>query len=111
LLLQDYGELTEAADLVESFRKYWDGCDTLADPVEARQQLIAKNIDRVLVYDDAVVAVILHGSFGIVLGENQTAPAGIADAGFEVLLNEGITVSSPSTSTSANPPGKLSGWS
>ncbi len=93
----DYDELTEAADLLENFRKYWDDCGTLDDPVEARQQLIAKIIDRVLVYDDAVVAVILHGSFGIVLGENQTAPAGLADAVFEVLVNEGISTSSDSS--------------
>jgi hypothetical protein len=45
----DYDELTEAADLLENFRKYWDDCDTLEDPVEARQQLIAKIIGRVLV--------------------------------------------------------------
>ncbi len=69
----DYDELTEAADLLENFRKYWDDCGPLADPVEARQQLVAKIIDRVLGYDDAVIAVILHGSCGIILGEESNS--------------------------------------
>jgi hypothetical protein len=94
----DYDELTAAADLLEHFGNYWDECGKLPDTFEARQQLVAKIIDRVIVYDDAIVAVILHGSFGIVLGQNQTAPAGLADAVCEVLLNEGITTSLDSSS-------------
>lgn len=89
----DYDELTEAADLLEHFRAYWDECANTADPLEARQQLVSKVIDRVLVYDEAIVAVVLHGNFAIVLGENRTAPAMVASAVSEVLLNEGIAPS------------------
>ncbi len=76
----DYDELTEAADLLEHFRTYWDECANTANPKEARKQLVAKIVDRVLVYDDTIVAVILYGSFAVVLGQNQTAPALLADA-------------------------------
>jgi hypothetical protein len=89
----DYDELTEAADLLEHFRTYWDECAKLPNPPEARQQLVAKVIDRVLVYDDEIVAVVLHGSFAVVLGQNQTAPALLADAVSQVLNDQGISTS------------------
>ncbi len=66
---------------------------SLPNPLEARQQSVSKVIDRVLVYDEEIVAVVLHGNFAIVLGENRTAPAMIADAVSEVLASEGITPS------------------
>jgi hypothetical protein len=62
-----------------------------ADPLEARLQLVAKIIDRVLVYDDEIIAVVLHGNFAVVLGQNQTAPALVADAVSDVLQTQGIT--------------------
>lgn len=79
--------------MLEHFRTYWDACANTPDPIEARQQLVGKIIDRVLVYDDEIIAVILHGNFAVVLGANTTAPAMVADAVSEVLLREGIDTS------------------
>ncbi len=89
----DYDELTEAADLLEHFQTYWDEYATTADPLEARKQLVSKIIDRALVYDDEIVAIVLHGNFAVVLGENKTAPAIVAEAVSEVLTNQGIDTS------------------
>jgi DNA invertase Pin-like site-specific DNA recombinase len=89
----DYDELNEAADLLEQFRTYWDGCAEQLNPLEARKQLITKIVDRVLVYDQSVVAVVLHGQFALVLGKNHTAPVSIADAVEQVLLAQGISTS------------------
>jgi hypothetical protein len=89
----DYDQLHEAADLLERFRTYWDGCAELANPLEARKQLITKIVDRVLVYDQSVVAVVLHGQFALVLGKNHTAPVSIADAVAQVLVAQGISTS------------------
>lgn len=47
----DYDELTEAADLVENFRCYWDQCERLDNPAEARKQLLDKIIERVFVHN------------------------------------------------------------
>lgn len=37
---------------------------------EARKQLLAKIVDRVFVYDQQVIAVALHGDFGVILDED-----------------------------------------
>jgi bifunctional DNA-binding transcriptional regulator/antitoxin component of YhaV-PrlF toxin-antitoxin module len=63
----DYDELMEAADLIQNFAKYWTQCAEVEKPAEARQQLLAKIVNRVFVYDREVVAIALHGDFGIVL--------------------------------------------
>ncbi len=105
----DYDELTEAADLLEHFRTYWDECCNTPNPLEARQQLVSKVIDRVLVYDEEIVAVVLHGNFAIVLGQNRTAPAMIADAVSEVLASEGITPSLDSSKCGSDGRGTLTG--
>jgi hypothetical protein len=76
----DYDSLMEAADLIQHFKQYWAECDQVDHPEEARQQLMAKIVDRVFVYDKAVVAATLHSDFGIVLDTLQSAPAAIADA-------------------------------
>ncbi len=39
---------------------------------------------------DRVLAVVIHGDFAVVLGENQTASGQIADAVREKLDNEGV---------------------
>ncbi|MEM6530397.1 MAG: hypothetical protein AAF653_19010, partial [Chloroflexota bacterium] len=57
----EYNELIEAADLLRKFGDYWDECETMTHPSEARQQLVSKIVDRVIVYDDRVAALVLHG--------------------------------------------------
>jgi hypothetical protein len=57
------------------FRVYWNECDQVDEPLEARKQLIAKLVDRVFVYNDKVLATVLYGDFAVVLGDNKTAPS------------------------------------
>ena len=57
-----------------NFRTYWDGCDDVENPAEARKQLLAKIVDKVFVYDQTVLAVALHGDFSIVLDNGTSAP-------------------------------------
>ena len=78
----------EAADLLENFRIYWDGCDDVGDPLEARKQLLAKIVDRVFVYDQAVLAVAVHGDFSIVLDNDTSAPHEVVE-GLNVEINGG----------------------
>jgi hypothetical protein len=75
----DYDELHEAADLIRHFRSYWDQCADMDEPEEARQQLLAKIVEQVFVYDDHVVAIALHGDFNIVLEDDETMPVEIAE--------------------------------
>jgi hypothetical protein len=70
----DYDRLEEAADLITHFKAYWDQCDEVDDPKEARRQLMSQIIDRVFVYDDRVRAVALHPDFGIILDIPKAAP-------------------------------------
>jgi hypothetical protein len=70
----DDDELMEAADLLENFNQYWVECENFEKTEEARQQLVAKIVDKVFVYDDKVVAVALHGDFSIVLNNDEAAP-------------------------------------
>ena len=67
-------------DLITNFRAYWKACEEVDDPKVARQQLVAKIVDRVFVYDKSVVAIALHGDFGVVLNEMEEAPIQIANA-------------------------------
>jgi hypothetical protein len=87
----DYDELVEAADLLEHFRTYWDHCAEVEHVAQARQQLLGKIVERVFVDGDRVLAVVIHGDFAIVLGENQTTSAEVADAVREKLDNENVT--------------------
>lgn len=70
----DYDDALEAADLLQHFSSYWDQCANVPNPTEARQQLVAKIIDRVFVYDDKVIAVALRGDFAVPLNETGIAP-------------------------------------
>jgi hypothetical protein len=63
----DYDEMVQAAALIQNFRRYWDECEALEKPAAARQQLMAKIVHRVFVYDKEVVAIAMHSRFGIVL--------------------------------------------
>jgi hypothetical protein len=76
----DYDRLEEAADLITHFETYWDQCEEVDDPKEARQQLMAQIIDRVFVYDDKVIAVALHPDFGVILDVPQAAPDQVMSA-------------------------------
>lgn len=76
----DYDNLEEAADLITHFQTYWDQCAVVDEPKEARQQLMAKIIDRVFLYNDSVVAVALHPDFGVVLDVPDAAPDQILTA-------------------------------
>lgn len=73
----DYEDLMEAADLLENFRTYWDKCENVDTPDEARKQLLAKIVDKVFVYDKTVIGVALHGDFGVVLDDVTTVPSEI----------------------------------
>ncbi len=86
----DYDELMEAADLLENFQTYWRACEDVAKPDAARQQLLHKIVDRVFVHDKQILALVLHGDFAVVLGENETAPGEIVDAVAENLVSLGI---------------------
>ncbi|MBE7533653.1 MAG: recombinase family protein [Ardenticatenaceae bacterium] len=70
----DYDDLIEAADLLENFATYWDACTKVANPEEARKQLLAKIVDRVFIYDGAVVAITLHGNYAVILDTAGMAP-------------------------------------
>jgi len=70
----DYDKLEEAADLITHFKTYWDQCEEVDDPKEARQQLMSTIIDRVFVYDDRVVALALYADFGVILDVPESAP-------------------------------------
>ncbi len=83
-----YDDLMEAADLLKNFRPYWDGCDDVGNPLEARKQLLAKIVDRVFVYDKTVLAVALHGDFSIVLDNGTSAPHEIVE-GLNMEMNGG----------------------
>ncbi len=76
----DYDRLEEAADLITHFRSYWDQCAEMDSPEEARQQLMAKIVDRVFVYDDRVIALALHPDFGIILDVPESAPSDVLAA-------------------------------
>ena len=73
----DYDELIEAADLIEHFESYWEQFEK---PEEARQQLLSKIVERVFVHDGQMLAVVLHGDFGVVLGQDNANQAEVAQA-------------------------------
>ncbi len=74
----DYDDLIEAADLIQNFQVYWDQCGQMEKPLEARQQLLQKIVERVFVHEGEVLAVVVHGDFGVVLGEDEQETAEIA---------------------------------
>ena len=95
----DYDDLMEAADLLKNFAHYWEACEEVSDPLEARKQLLAKIVDRVFVYDDAVIAIALHGDFSVVLDNAALAPHEIVE-GLNSEVNGGkATGASDSDST------------
>lgn len=75
----DYDELHEAADLIRNFRSHWEQCAETEEPDEARQQLLAKIVEQVIVYDDRVVAIALHGDFNVILDDEESMPVEIAE--------------------------------
>lgn len=74
----DYDQLIETADFISNFRSYWDQCENVPNPLEARKQLLRKIVERVFVHDGEVLAVVLHGDFGVVLGKDDEERASIA---------------------------------
>jgi DNA invertase Pin-like site-specific DNA recombinase len=89
----DYDELLEAADLLENFRQYWEECAQVDKPDEARQQLVAKIVDRVFVEEKRIVGVVLHGDFAVILNKNAKAPSELTGALDAALSNDGIITS------------------
>lgn len=71
----DYDNLLEAADLLANFRKYWDNCTNVEQREIAQQQLLAKIIARVFVFEGKVFALALHGDFSVILDKNEQTPA------------------------------------
>ena len=47
----------------------------MSQPKEARKQLLAKIVDRVFVWEQKVIAVALHGDFGVVLDGVEMPPS------------------------------------
>jgi DNA invertase Pin-like site-specific DNA recombinase len=88
----DYAELAEATHMLTHFDTYWDSCAKQVNPAEARKQLVAKIVERVFIHDRKVLALVLHGSFGVILGENETASTDVVNAVQGVLLSDGITL-------------------
>ncbi len=76
----DYDSLAEAFDLIHNFDVYWTQCGTLDQTLEARQQLLAKLVDKVFVYDSNVVAIALHGDFGVVLDTGEATPVEVVNS-------------------------------
>lgn len=56
----DCDDLMESADLLSNFNHYWQECENVGDVLAARQQLVAKIVDCVFVYDDRVIGIVLH---------------------------------------------------
>ncbi|MCA9948899.1 MAG: hypothetical protein KDE48_04595 [Anaerolineales bacterium] len=69
----------EAADLLDNFTTYWDACNEVGSPQEARKQLLAKIVDRVFVYEQNVIAIALHGDYAVILDNVVTAPTGLVE--------------------------------
>jgi hypothetical protein len=90
----DYDKLEEAADLITHFETYWDQCEEVDDPKEARQQLMSTIIDRVFVYDDRVVALALYSDFGVIMDVPASAPNEVRTA-----VSQPTEKAQPSTST------------
>ncbi|MBP7042352.1 MAG: recombinase family protein [Chloroflexi bacterium] len=88
----DYDDLVEAADLLGNFQSYWDACENVPKPEEARQQLLAKIVDRIFVYDDRVIAIALHGDFSIVI-DNETAASDEVIEGLRAEMKKGASES------------------
>jgi DNA invertase Pin-like site-specific DNA recombinase len=114
----DYDRLEEAYDLITHFKTYWDLCAEVDSPEEARQQLMAKVIDRVFVYDDRVIAIALPPDLGIVLDVAEAAPnevmAAVSAAAKHAHLAEQETGASVSDDTrtqhGSDGPGLLIGY-
>jgi hypothetical protein len=82
----------EAADLLTNFTTYWEKCAELDKPEEGRKQLLAKIVDRVFVYDQQVIAVALHGDFGVILDKDVSIPSQVLEAvAGEIKKGENIT--------------------
>ncbi len=47
--------------MIEHFQIYWGQCAVVDKPLEARQRLRGKIVERVFVHDKAVLVLVLHG--------------------------------------------------
>jgi len=84
-----YDDLMEAADLIRKFRAYWEKCSEFDEPMKAQRQLLAKIVDRVFIYDDSVIAISLHGDYGIVLDTSLSVPSEII-SGLKIKMDTNI---------------------
>jgi hypothetical protein len=74
-----YDDLMEAADLLSNFTACWQQWGQLDNPEEARKQLLTKVVDRVFVYDQQVIAIALHGDFGMILDADLFVPSEVLE--------------------------------
>jgi hypothetical protein len=74
-----YHDLMEAADLLANFEACWEQATQFDNPDEVRKQMLAKIVDRVFVYDQQVVALALHGDFGVILDEGLSVPSEVLE--------------------------------
>ncbi|MBZ0296480.1 MAG: hypothetical protein K8L99_28220, partial [Anaerolineae bacterium] len=105
----EYDDLMEAADLLANFNTYWEQCANLDNPEEARKQLLAKIVDRVFVYDQQVIAVALHGDFGVILDEELSVPAEVLEAVAEEIKKGENISENVSTQCGSDGHGSLTG--
>lgn len=84
-----YDDMMEAADLLTNFGRYWEHSGNLEKPEEARKQLLAKIVDRVFVYDQQVIAIALHGDYGVILDETVSVPTEVLSEVSEVINKKG----------------------
>lgn len=83
-----YDNLEEAADILNHFAQYWSACKEIEAPEEARQQLLAKIVDRVFVYDDVVVGIALYSDYSVVLNADTLYMSHISGKIQEVVETE-----------------------
>lgn len=67
----DCWSMIEAADLIENFRFYWEQCAEVDRPEIARQQLLQKIVERVLVHNGQVSAMVIRGGLVMSLEESE----------------------------------------
>ncbi|MFN8379259.1 MAG: hypothetical protein U0452_11370, partial [Anaerolineae bacterium] len=85
-----YDDLTEAADLLRNFRAYWDACEKVEKPAQARRELVSRIVQSVYVYDKTLVAVVFYSDYAVVLGGNETAHAQTARAAYAHVAAHGL---------------------
>lgn len=62
----DYNDLMEAVDLLGDFNQYLPECENVGAAMATWQQLIAKIVKRIFVYDGRVISIALYGDLWMI---------------------------------------------